>query len=66
MPKIMQGQFYKARQSYHLPNSDFFQPFDNGASVAQSSEESVNALPKVVGFLRVLRFPPTWKVDRMG
>jgi hypothetical protein len=48
MPKIMQGQFYKARQSYHLPNSDFFQPFDNGASVAQSSEESVNALPKVV------------------
>ena len=25
----------------------------------------VNALPKVVGFLRVLRFPPTGKVDRV-
>ena len=32
-----------------------------------SCEESkVNALPKVVGFLRVLRFPPTGKVDRVG
>ena len=31
----------------------------------QSSYEKsiVNALPKVVGFLRVLRFPPTGKVD---
>ena len=28
--------------------------------------ESVNALPKVVGFLRVLRFLPTGKVDRVG
>ena len=26
----------------------------------------VNALPKVVGFLRVLPFPPTGKVDRLG
>ena len=26
----------------------------------------VNALPKVVGFLRVLRFPPTGNVDRGG
>ena len=26
----------------------------------------VNALPKVVGFLRVLRFPLTGKVDRVG
>ena len=26
----------------------------------------VYALPKVVGFLRVLRFPPTGKVDRVG
>jgi hypothetical protein len=26
----------------------------------------INALPKVVGFLRVLRFPPTGKVDRVG
>jgi hypothetical protein len=29
-------------------------------------KESVNALSKVVGFLRVLRFPPTGKVDRVG
>jgi hypothetical protein len=28
-------------------------------------KESVNALPKVVGFLRVLRFPPTGNVDRV-
>ena len=28
-------------------------------------EEFVNALPKVVGFLQVLRFPPTGKVDRV-
>jgi hypothetical protein len=26
----------------------------------------VNALPKDVGFLRVLQFPPTGKVDRVG
>jgi hypothetical protein len=26
----------------------------------------VNALPKVVDFLRVARFPPTGKVDRVG
>jgi hypothetical protein len=31
-----------------------------------NSEESVNALPKDMGFLRVLRFPPTGKVDRVG
>ena len=32
-----------------------------------SCEKSkVNALPKVVGFLRVLRFPPTGKDDRVG
>ena len=50
-----------------------------GAFVAQSSkrspplyqtsdhtwEEFVHALPKVVGFLRVVRFPPTGKVDRV-
>jgi hypothetical protein len=29
-------------------------------------KESVNALPKVVGFLRVLQFPPTGNVDRVG
>jgi hypothetical protein len=28
--------------------------------------ESVNALPKVVGFLRVFWFPPTGNVDRVG
>jgi hypothetical protein len=32
-----------------------------------SCEKSkVNALPKVVGFLRVLWFPPTGQVDRVG
>jgi hypothetical protein len=29
-------------------------------------KKSVNALPKIVGFLRVLRFPPTGNVDRVG
>jgi hypothetical protein len=29
-------------------------------------KELVNALPKVVGFLRVLRFPSTGNVDRVG
>jgi hypothetical protein len=29
-------------------------------------KELVNALAKVVGFLRVLRFPPTGNVDRVG
>ena len=31
-------------------------------SLILSCEESVNTLSKVVGFLRVLRFPPTGKV----
>ena len=31
----------------------------------RTCEEFVNALPKVVGFLRVLRFPPIGKVDRV-
>ena len=30
------------------------------------NEESVNTLPKVVGFLRAFRFPLTGKVDRVG
>ena len=53
----------------------------NLASVAKASERTfsmrlepsphtkrlkVNALPKVVGFLRALRFPPTGKADRVG
>ena len=29
-------------------------------------EEFVKTLPKVVGFLRVLRFPPTGEVDMVG
>jgi hypothetical protein len=29
-------------------------------------KDDVNALLKVVGFLRVLRFPPTGNVDRVG
>ena len=31
-----------------------------------SGKESVNALPKVVGFLRVLLFPPRGNVGTMG
>ena len=34
-----------------------FTPYENSI---------VNAQPKVVGFLRVLRFPPAGKVDRVG
>ena len=29
-------------------------------------EEFVNTLPKIVGFLWVLRFPPTGKLDRVA
>jgi hypothetical protein len=29
-------------------------------------KKSVNTLPKVVGFFRVLRFRPTGNVDRVG
>ena len=35
-------------------------------SSCEKSKKKVNALPKVVGFLQVLRFPPTGKVDRVG
>jgi hypothetical protein len=31
----------------------------------QSQSESVNAPPKVVGFPRMLRVPPTEKIDRV-
>jgi hypothetical protein len=48
-------------------------PFTSEAAGSSRLEPSphvkrvkVNALPKVVGFLRVLRFPPTGKVDRVG
>ncbi len=29
-------------------------------------KELVNTLPKVMGFLRALRFPPTWKLRRIN
>jgi hypothetical protein len=32
--------------------------------IIDSCEDPVNALPKVVGFLQMLRFPLTRKVDR--
>jgi hypothetical protein len=44
-------------------------PSENVGSVfAMDSRErsQYNSLPKVVGFLRVLRYPPTGKVDRAG
>ena len=39
---------------------------DRRHHIGLMGKESVNTQPKVVGFLRVLRFPPTGKVDRMG
>jgi hypothetical protein len=58
----------------HLPftskvaGSNLSENFLNATRIQSSCEKSekVNALPKVVGFLRVLRFPPTGKVDRVG
>jgi hypothetical protein len=40
----------------------------NATRTQSSCEEckKANALPKDVGFLRVLRFPPTGNVDRVG
>ena len=45
-----------------------FQLWDRGfvSRYGLMLKESVNALPKNVGFLRVLRFPPTGKADRVG
>jgi hypothetical protein len=42
------------------------QTVGNDSLVAHSCEESVNALPKVVGFLRLLQFPSTGKVVSAG
>ena len=57
----------------HLPftseaaGSSLSENFLNATRTQSSCEKSkVNAMPKVVGFLRVLRFPPTGKVDRVG
>ena len=48
--------------------SAFTSEFVGSILTTDSFEKSqpVNALPKVVGFLRVLWFPPTGKVDRTG
>ena len=48
--------------------SSLSENFLNATRTQSSCEKSkkVNALPEVVGFLRVLRFPPTGKVDRVG
>jgi hypothetical protein len=57
----------------HLPftsevaGSNLTKYFLNATRTQSSYEKSkANALPKVVGFPRVLRFPPTGKVDRVG
>ena len=60
----------------HLPftskvaGSSLSENFLNGTRRLEPSPHvkrvKVNALPKVVGFLRVLQFPPTGKVDRVG
>ena len=40
----------------------FSSEFVGSILTKDSHEESVNALPKVVGFFRVLRFPPQGKL----
>ena len=57
----------------HLPFTSKVAGSNLGENISMWLETSphvkrvkVNALPKVVGFLRVLRFPPTGKVDRVG
>ena len=44
----------------------FTSEFVGSILATDSCEEPVNALTKVVGYLRVLRFPPTGNVDRVG
>jgi hypothetical protein len=45
----------------------FTSEFVGSILATDSCEKSQSTLcPKVVGFLRVLRFPPTGKVDRVG
>jgi hypothetical protein len=57
----------------HLPFTSKVAGSNLGENISMSLETSphvkgvkVNALPKVVGFLRVLLFPPAGKVDRVG
>ena len=45
---------------------DLSSVFIRGDLVRDNYEGLVNALPKVVGFLQVLWFPPTKNVDRVG
>ena len=42
------------------------QRFESDRTSDRKWEEFLNTLAKVVGFLRVLRFPPTGKVDGVG
>jgi hypothetical protein len=39
---------------------------DSYETTDSCEKSQVNALPKVVGFLRGIGFPPTGKVDRVG
>jgi hypothetical protein len=55
--EIITLQFQKANSELILADSGL---------VTLMWEELVNALPKVVGSLRVLRFPPTGNVNRVG
>ena len=60
------AHFPKSSVAQSSEQAPFTSEFVGLILATDSCEESVNALPKVVGFLRVLRFPPTGKVDRVG
>jgi hypothetical protein len=71
--KVPQFRGFGGQRLAHLPftseaaGSNLTKYILNATRTQSSCEKSkVNALPKVVGFPRVLRFPPTGKVDRVG
>ena len=57
---------HRAEGAQSSEQARFTSEFVGSILAKDSCEESVNALPKVVGILQVLRFPPTGKVDRVG
>ena len=60
--RVFGGAIVRA-SAFHLWDRGFESRFGLATPIW---EELVNALPKVVGFRRVLRFPPTWNIDRVG
>ena len=59
-PIAIEGASVAQSSDFHLCDRGF------DSRYGLTRKESVNALLKVVGFLRVLRFPPTGKVNRVG